>query len=443
MTPRATRAGGWWRRMRNPPIGYRHGQRERLARNFPMVRWVYYWLVAHTTPRLFLFVGSALGPVLLLVLVGFENRVLPLAFAVLAWVAVNVVLGIVWRPRLEVTANTPSRVECGSRFETRYTVRNTGRRCARDLAVDTLIFSDWMSLRRERAHLACLPPGASETLSATGVALARGVFTLPALRYDSAFPCGFWRWGRTDSRHERRLSVYPRYARLASFDIPLGTRNRQELSAARELAREALEFHGCREFREGDALRHVHPRSSARLGVPVVKEFQAEGRSRTAVLVDTHAGSGRERLRAVFTRESPVEAALSLAAAVADALSSTDRVLEMLVAGPDIYRFVSQGRAGYLEAVLDILAAVEPSRADPLDRLEPLLLDEIHAIQSVCLILTGWDRRRESLARTLDVWGVGLKVVLLTGRGGGPAGVPPEVVLVPVQEVFRGEVGTL
>ena len=111
----------------------------------------------------------------------------------------------------------------------------------------------------------------------------------------------------------------------------------------------------------GDALRHVHPRSSARLGVPVVKEFQAEGRSRTAVLVDTRAGNVLSCMRARLMREDPVEAALSLAAAITDALSTTDRVLELLVAGPQIYRFVSAGRVGYLEEVLDILAAVEPS----------------------------------------------------------------------------------
>jgi uncharacterized protein (DUF58 family) len=428
--------------MRNPPIGYLHGRRSRFMRNFPTVCWLYYGLEAHTTPRLFLFGMLGMAPVLLFVLVGFENRVMPLGLAVLAWIAVSVAAGYFLRPRLEVTDDVPARVECGSRFETRYTVCNRGRWTARDVAVDTLIFSDWMCLRRNRAHLVGLPRGAVETVSADSVVLARGVYTLPALRYDSSFPCGFWRWGRTDMR-ERRLSVYPRYARLASFDIPLGMRNRQELSAARELAREALEFRGCREFREGDALRHVHPRSSARLGVPVVKEFQAEGRARTAVLVDTREEGAGGRLHAALTRGSPVEAALSLAAAVAEALSATDRALELLVAGPDIYRFVSQGRAGYLEAVLDVLAAVEPCRDDPLARLEPVLLEEIHAIQSVCLILTGWDRRREALVRAVGACGIGLKTVLLVRRAGRPAGVPPEVSCVPVGAVLRGEVSAL
>ena len=442
MSTRDLRAGRLWHRLRHPPIGYQHGRRSRFTRNFPMVSWVYYWLTAHTTPRLFIFGAVGVGPTFLLMLVGFDSRILPLGFAVLGWMGACLAAGWVWRPRLDVAAHMPARVECGSRFETRYTVRNTGRRAARDLSVDTLVFSDWLSLRRQRARLTLLPPGATETLSASGHALSRGVYTLPALRYDSAFPCGFWRWGHT-AMPERCLSVYPRYTRLESFDIPLGNRNRKDLSTARELAREALEFHGCREFREGDALRHVHPRSSARLGVPVVKEFQTEGRSRTAVLVDTHAGGVWERARAGFTREDPIEAALSLAAAITDALSSTDRVLELLVAGPQIYRFVSAGRMGYLEEVLDILAAVEPCREDPLDRLEPLLLDEIRSIQSVCLILTGWDERRAALVRTLGVWEIGLKAVLVASRGRPVAGLPPEVACLSAGDILRGEVRDL
>lgn len=442
MSMRPTRLVHLWQRLRNPPIGYQHGRRSRLTRSFPMVCWAYYWLVAHTTPRLFVLGAVGAGPTALMLLVGFDSRILPLGFAVSAWIFSCMAAGLLACPRLEIAVQMPVRVECGSRFETRYTVRNRGRGIARDLSVDTLVFSDWLSLRRHRARLAVLPPGAVETVSAAGHALARGVYTLPALRYDSAFPCGFWRWGRT-SAQERFLSVYPRYARLASLDIPLGNRNRQDLSTARELAREALEFHGCREFREGDALRHVHPRSSARLGVPVVKEFQSEGRSRTAVLIDTRERGALGRLRAGLLREDPVEAALSLAAAITDALSVTDRVLELLVAGPRVFRFVSAGRVGYLEEVLDILAAIEPCRDDPLDRLEPLLFDEIRAIQSVCLILTGWDARRAALVRELGACETGLKVVLLEPRGSAAAGVPAEVVRLSARDVLDGKVLSL
>lgn len=442
MTARPRLAARFWHRLRNPPIGYQHGRRGRLARNFPMVSWVYYAVTAYTTPRLFIVGMIGIGPTLLLMLVGFESRILTLGYALVGWILTCAVSGLIWRPKLEVTATMPLRVECGSRFETRYQVRNIGRFCARDLAIDTLVYSDWLSMRRRRAHLTVLPPGAAESVTASSHALARGVYTLPALRYDSSFPCGFWRWGRT-APHERFISVYPRYTRLESFDIPLGNRNKQDLSAARDMAREALEFHGCREFREGDALRHVHPRSSARLGVPVIKEFQSEGRSRTAILVDTRETLRLKRRGASFRRETPVEAALSLAAAVTDTLSSTDRVLELLVAGPQIYRFVTAGRGGYLEEVLDLLAAVDPCREDPLDRLEPLLFEEVRALQSVLLILTGWDQRRSELVQNLSAWETGLKVVLITPKLDMIAGLPPDVIRLTAKSVLRGEVRTL
>jgi len=374
-----------------------------------------------------------------MMLIGFNSRFFLMGFAVLAWMAACVAVGYFQCPRVSVEAQMPLRVECGSTFETRYRVSNVGRRTARSLSVDTLIYSGVTHLRLRSAALGTLAAGESETVTGGGWAWVRGVFALPALRWDSDYPCCFWRWGRTDYA-ERTLFVYPRYARLESLDLPLGHRNRNELSSASQLSREAFEFHGCREFRDGDALRHVHPRSSARLGVPVVKEFQTEGRSRTAVLVDTRGRMMFGGVREHLLKDDPVEAALSLTASIVDALSVTDRVLELLVAGPEVYRFVSSGRVGYLEEVLDILAGIEPCKEDPLDRLEPLLFEEIRLIQSVCLILTGWDARREALIREIGAWEIGLKAVLVTARGKRPEGLLPQVACLSARDILRGEV---
>jgi uncharacterized protein (DUF58 family) len=439
---RARGDAGAWRRRKSPPIGYQHGRNARFVRNFPMVCWLYYWLTAHTTPRLYLIGFVGVSPTALLMLAGLENHATLMGFALLGWMSACLAVGLLWRPRVRVVSAIPLRVESGARFETRYEVSNEGSRMVRDLGVETLIFSDWMRLRLTRAHLGALHAGATETVVGRGHALARGVYSLPALRADSSFPCGFWRWGRTE-RVERMLFVYPRYTRLARFDVPLGSRHRQDLSAARDLAREALEFHGCREYREGDVLRHVHPRSSARVGAPVVKEFQAEGRSRTAILVDTRDHGWLSAARSRLLGAGPTEAALALTAAIVEYLSSTDRVLELLVAGPEVYRFRSAGRMGYFEDVLDILASIEPCRDDPLERLGPLLLDEIRAIQSVCLVLTGWDQRREALVGEIDAWEIGLKIVLVTADGRRPDGLPAEAVCLSARSVLRGEVAEL
>lgn len=429
-------------RIRKPPVGYMQGRQRTAIERFPWVHWVYYWVVAHLTVRL-IFIGMfGISPMVFILLTGFEDRSFHISYMLMAWILACMVIGYLRIPQLCVEAYLPLRVESGSTFATTYRLQNSGGRVARSVDVDTIIYSAFTCLALQRAHCSVLFPGESELVRGEGIARVRGVYTLPALRWDTDYPCGLWRWGKT---HEtaRTLVVYPKYTRLEELDIPLGNRNRNELSASQERSREAFEFHGCREFRDGDSLRHVHPRSSARIGYPVVKEYQAEGRSRTALLVDTRCSWLRRNIREVMRRNDPVEAALSLASSIADALSVTDRVLELLVAGPNIFRFVSAGRVGYLEEVLDILAGIEASTEDTLPRLEPLLFAEIRLIQSVCLIFTMWDQHRAELVKNVHVWGVGLKAVLITSDGTRPPDLPDEVICLSARAILRGEVDRL
>ncbi len=426
------------RRGRIPPVGYRHGRQARFVHRYPTLHWVYYWLFTRTTLRFYLTGLIGILPTLFLLLTGFDSRGFQVGYASMALITAAMVIGWLNRPRLAVTSELPTRVECGREFEIYYQIRNTGRRTARSLTAESLIYYDTLRLRLRRPTLNALAPGMTATLTGGGRAYSRGRFTLPALRWDSDFPFGFWRWGRSE-RQERLLTVYPRYTPLDAFDVPLGPLRRHELSASADPTREAFEFAGCREYRDGDVLHHVHPRSSARLGVPVVKEFQTEGRTRTALLVETHGGS---RLDWPFRRwrNSPFEAALALASAMVDALSTTDRVLELLIAGPDVHRFVSAGRVGYLEEVLDILAGIEPCREDPLDQLEPMLFDEIRMIQSVCLVLTRWNERRERLVRELSAWEIGLKVMVISRDGRAPEHLPPTVQCLDARAILAGEI---
>lgn len=429
-----------WLRLFDAPVGMRLLRETGLHRRVPFVGWLYFFFTAHLTPRLAAIVLVGFAPTVLLLLVGLDTEVFAVGFASIALVAASLVAGFVLRPRLRIVCHCPPRVEAGSTMTLRYEVHNPRAWTARDVAVDTLIYPDPRHLRLFAARLDDLPPGARRACEGRLLARQRGTYLLPALRHDSAFPLGLWRWGRNQSE-PRKIVVYPRYTRLVSLEMPLGPRNRLDATDSRRPVREALEFLGCREYRDGDVLRHVHPRSSARLGIPVVKEFQAEGRARTAVLVDTWRSPLAQLWR--NRRGAPIEAALSLAAAVVDSLSRTDAVLELLVAGPGVYRFVSSGRVGYLEEALDILAAVEVSADDPLLQLAPLLLSEIRAIQSLCMILTRWDARRAALVEHATAWGLGLRVLLLTPDGRRPAGVPSDVCCQGIAAVLRGEVTAL
>lgn len=407
----------------------------------PFVMWGYYLLLALVTPRLVALGAVGMALPLGLMVIGVQNAGVNLGFASLGLVIVAYGAAWWWRPRLEVRIEAPVRVAQGQSFALRYLATNIGRRTAYDLAFESLPYPNLTELRFRGAHLACLPPGHVMRLDGGGTALRRGRYRLQPFRWDTDFPLSLWRCGRTDWS-ERFLNVYPAFAPLTALDIPMGARHRLDTHAARRLTRSALEFHGCREFRAGDAVRHLHPRSSARLGVPVVKEFQAEGQGRTAIVVDTMSALPASVAR--FITDAVVEAALALTAAVVDYLSREDRVLELLVAGPGLYRFESAGRIGYFEEVLDILAAIDHVTDDPLEMLEPMLLDEIQAIQSVCLILCRWDRRRAELVAELQARQVGLRIVLVTRRGGPPPpDAPSDTVCLDARAIRRGEVGQI
>ena len=432
-----------WRRWLFPPTGHRLIDRQRDWRDWhiPLVNWGYYGLTAWFTPRLVLL--GAVGVVLPLgaFVVGLANEIALLGFALTGLITAGLGAGRLMCPHLRVTCTLPERVERGKRFPVRYAVHNAGRRSACDVTLDSLPYPSPADLWLRSAQVAFLEAGGRCDVEGSGVGRRRGRYRLHPFRWDTDFPLGLWRCGRT-RWNARALTVYPAYTPLHKLDIPLGARFRLDTHAARQLSRAALEFHGCREFRAGDAVRHLHPRSSARAGTPVVKEFQAEGRGRTAVIVDTWA-----RLPAVLMRAVPdpwVEACLSLGAAVVDALARDDRVLELLVAGPGLYRFESAGRAGYREHVLDILASVDPVRRDPLPDLQPVAIEEIRAIQSVCLILGRWNAQRAELVRELEAWQVGVKVILVGATDGEPPpDLPAQAVRVGWRAVQRGEVNVL
>jgi uncharacterized protein (DUF58 family) len=286
-----------------------------------------------------------------------------------------------------------------------------------------------------------LPAHEEAIAEGQATAMRRGRYRLQPLRWDTDFPFGLWRWGKTDWR-DRMLSVYPAYTPLRMLTIPSGTRHRQETHTASHLTREALEFHGCREYRTGDVMRHVHPRSSARMGVPVVKEFQAEGRGRIAVALDTWHRFPLAGRAAV--RDARVEAILSLSAAIMDHLARSDQTLEMMAAGPSLYRFESAGQLGYLEEALELLAALEPAHHDPLPSWAPHLLAELREIQSLILILGRWDETRAQLVEELQASQIGLKLILVHGRHKPVLADPPaDTVWVHQQAIRRGEVALL
>ncbi len=104
-----------------------------------------------------------------------------------------------------------------------------------------------------------------------------------------------------------------------------------------------------RDYRPGDPLRHVHWRSWAKVGVPIVKEFHDEFFVRHALILDTFQKTRRDDL---------FEEAVSIAASFVCEIQSRESLLDLMFAGTETYCFTSGRGIGGMDRMLEILASV-------------------------------------------------------------------------------------
>ncbi|MBN3963950.1 DUF58 domain-containing protein [Pseudomonas gregormendelii] len=131
-----------------------------------------------------------------------------------------------------------------------------------------------------------LQPGHRSQLSYRLRPLKRGHFSFEHCEINLASPLGLW-------THKRLLPVidstrvYPDFARLYGGQLlavdnwlsQLGVRQRQRRGLG-------LEFHQLREFREGDSLRQIDWKATARQRTPIAREYQDERDQQIIFMLD-------------------------------------------------------------------------------------------------------------------------------------------------------------
>lgn len=341
------------------------------------------------------------------------------------------------RPRVGVSRTAPPRVVAGSTATMRIDVTNTSRRDLYDLAAFEFRLPEGVQTDPEPSYIASLPRGASHTFSYQLQANRRGVYQMNGATALSAFPFGLMN-GFRFNRQPHRLLVYPAFHKLVRLDLPVGQRYQPGGIVLTSHVGESMEFVGNREYRPGDRLRDLHPRSWARVGFPVVRQFQEEFLTRIAIVVDTHSPvpppwqlprvegqTGWKRFVALMRmtvgdvpeqEDRPLEAALSLTAAIADHLARQEYVVDLFAAGPDLYHIQAGRSLAYLDNILDILACIERSPKDPFDVIGPKFREELREIATVVVVLMDWDDRRREFVESILRTGSRVKVVIVSDR---------------------------
>ena len=343
---------------------------------------------------------------------------------------------VVFRPRVTVERRLPDRCAAGATVTVAARVTHVGRLPAFDLAVREL--AEPVGLRTDPApeRADALWPGESVALDYRLFPVRRGAYDLPGPQVLTSFPFGVYDTVRKlDDPH--RLLVTPRFTPLARLDLPAGHRHQPGGLALVSRVGESEEFVGNREYRSGDRLRDIDHRAWARRGAPIVREYQQEYLTRIALVVDTHVP--RPSRRGLRT----LEAGVSLGAAVADALSRQEYIIDLFAAGPDLFHFQAGRSLAFLDDVLDVLACVEACPRDPFPTLGPAVMGSLGQLSTAVLVFLDWDDSREAFARSLAERGVQTKVVVVhegatrrdpTGFQGGAGA----VIRLTADEVERG-----
>lgn len=385
----------------------------------------------------------------------------PAVYIGYAW-GVAIAAMLVWRPVVRLRARSlpgmgDHRVVAGEALDVDVEVTNLSRWRGGELVLlPHRLPRDVDCVPEEGVRLPALKANVPHRTFVTLMCNRRGRFELKGFRVESDFPFGLLRSRRVC--HEKRLIiVYPRFTSLARLELPSGRAYQPGgVALASELG-ESFEYRGNREYREGDNVRDIDWRATARVGlaslggVPIVREWVEEYMLRVAVVLDTQVEPRSRSMRwsnrwaAIMNLRPPeddrFERAVSLAAGVADHMARNDYLVDLFAAGRDLYHLTAGRSLAYLEQILEILAAVEPvpgkasSEESPFEQLEPALSELFDRLSMVVLVMTRWDRPRQEFAQRLRERGLSVKVIVSVDEA--PAGTGEPWVTFISREMFE------
>jgi len=228
------------------------------------------------------------------------------------------VLYAAWRPRLGVTRSAdPDRVMRGEASRVTLTVHNASR-----LRAATLIAYDRCGATSVPVPLVRLRPR-HDTVTGYPVPTGRrGVVRIGPLRVLRRDPLALVTMARSHGE-TCQVWVYPRVHALAA--VPVGVARSLDGRVDR-VPHGTITFDTLREYVIGDELRHVHWRTTARVGELMVREHLDTSLPRLVVLLD-------DRAEAYPGDGEAFEAACEAAASVVVAASRADLPLALALVG--------------------------------------------------------------------------------------------------------------
>jgi len=262
--------------------------------------------------------------------------------------------------------------------------------------------------RTEPVKIPTIPPGQSVEVQVSLTPLRRGVLHFTAATIARPDPLGLFS-ALVKLPMPQSLLVLPRRYLIPAVALPGSHKYQQGGVAMASSVGQSDEFVSLREYKRGDPYRHIHWRSWAKTGVPIVKEHEDEFFVRHALVLDTYSPS---------PFSEAFEEAVSIAASFACTIQTPESLLDLLFAGTEACCFTAGRGVGHSDQLLEVLASVRSqaeSKSFPL--LEELVVSHAAAFSGCVCVFLAWDQPRRELVKKLKILGTPLLVLLVVEPG--------------------------
>jgi hypothetical protein len=252
-----------------------------------------------------------------------------------------------------------------------------------------------------------MAPGQEVEVRMEVTPLRRGILWFTGITLARPDPLGIHRALKSVTLAQTVLILPKRYL-LPAVALPGAARYQEGGVALAAHVGQSEEYVALRDYRHGDPMRHIHWRSWARVGKPVVKEFEDEFFVRHALVLDTFMDDAHSE---VF------EEAVSVAASFVCTLPTQESLLDLLFVGPQSYCFTAGRGVAHVEQMLEILASVRACSDQPFRALEHLVLGHVGVVSGCVCVLVAWDEQRRDFVRKLKALGVPVLVMIIVPPG--------------------------
>lgn len=237
--------------------------------------------------------------------------------------------------------------------------------------------------------------------------LRRGILHFTGVTLARPDPLGLFRSFVKITAPQTVLILPKRYP-IPSIALPGALRYQEGGVALAANVGRSEEFVALREYRHGDPMRHIHWRSWAKVGKPIVKEFEDEFFVRHALVLDTFDDEPNSEL---------LEEAVSVAASFACTVLTQESLLDLLFVGNESYCFTAGRGLAHTDQMLEILASVRNCADKTFETLEQLVLNHISVVSGCICVFQRWDAARQHFITKLRTLDIPLLVLVVVSPG--------------------------